>query len=99
VSLSAEHSALLGCWHFIAVDRVTIDLSKPKAQQTRETEIAYCASSRIREDCADPQLLAHILSHWDAIENGVHRVRVVTFGEDAGRVVRKRRATASSSAT
>lgn len=92
VSLSPEHSGLCGCWRFIAVERVTIDLTKPKLQQTRETEIAYYASSHIEEDCDDPQLLAHIVGHWDAIENGVHRVRDVTFGEDACRVARPKAA-------
>ena len=92
VSLSPEHSGLCGCWRFIAVERVTIDLSKPKAQQTRETEIAFYASSHTNDECTDARLLELIVGHWDAIENGVHRVRDVTFGEDACRVARPKAA-------
>jgi hypothetical protein len=38
---------------FIAVEHVTIDLSKPKAQQTRETEIAFYASSHTTDEKSD----------------------------------------------
>ena len=38
------------------------------------------------------QLLKLIVGHWDAIENGVHRVRDVTLGEDACRVARPKAA-------
>lgn len=92
VSLSPEHSGLCGCWRFIAVERVTIDLTKPKDQQTQETEIAYYASSHTKEECGDAELLKLIVGHWGAIENGVHRVRDVTFGEDACRVARPKAA-------
>jgi predicted transposase YbfD/YdcC len=37
---------------------------------------------------SDEAMLKAIIGHWDAIENGVHRVRDVTFGEDACRVAR-----------
>jgi len=86
VELSPEQSGLCGCWRFIAVERVTIDLTKPSQQQTPETEIAYYASSHIVKERSDAQLLDLIVGHWGAIENGVHRVRDVTFGEDACRV-------------
>jgi predicted transposase YbfD/YdcC len=92
VSLSPQHSGLCGCWRFIAVERVTIDLTKPGAQQARETEIAYYASSHTEDEHTDAQLLELIVGHWDAIENGVHRVRDVTFGEDACRVARPKAA-------
>lgn len=92
VSLSPEHSGLCGCWRFIAVERVTIDLAKPANQRQPETEIAHYASSHTGDECSDAQLLELIVGHWDAIENGVHRVRDVTFGEDACRVARPRAA-------
>lgn len=92
VSLSPQHSGLSGCWRFIAVERVTIDLTKPGTLQTRETEIAYYASSHTEDERTDAQLLELIVGHWDAIENGVHRVRDVTFGEDACRVARPKAA-------
>jgi hypothetical protein len=34
----------------------------------------------------DGELLDAIAGHWNAIENGIHRVRDVSRGEDAGRV-------------
>lgn len=92
ISLSPEHSGLCGCWRFIAVERVTIDLTKPANQRQRETEIAYYASSHTEDECGDPRLLELIVGHWDAIENGVHRVRDVTFGEDSCRVARPKAA-------
>jgi hypothetical protein len=92
VSLSPEHSGLCGCWRVIAVERVTIDLTKPADQRQPQTEIAYYASSHTAEERPDTQLLELIVGHWDAIENGVHRVRDVTFGEDACRVARPKAA-------
>lgn len=92
VSLSPEHSGLCGCWCFIAVERVTIDLTKPASQRQPETEIAYYASSHTKDERSDAQLLELIVGHWGAIENGVHRVRDVTFGEDACRVARPKAA-------
>lgn len=92
VSLSPEHSGLTGCWRFIAVERVTIDLTQPEDQQAPVTEVAYYASSHTEEKCSDDELLKRIVGHWDAIENGVHRVRDVTFREDACRVARPKAA-------
>ena len=92
MSLSPQASGLCGCWRFIAVERVTIDLTKPPDQQEPDTEIAYYASSHTKDECDDAQLLKLIVGHWDSIENGVHRVRDVTFGEDACRVARPRAA-------
>jgi predicted transposase YbfD/YdcC len=92
VSLSPEHSGLCGCWRLIAVERVTIDLTKPKDQRQPATEIAFYASSHTEDERGDAQLLELIIGHWDAIENGVHRVRDVTFGEDACRVARPKAA-------
>ena len=75
-----------GCWRIAAVERVTIDLSPPAAPQVPVTEIGYYVTSRTQEELNDEALLAAIVGHWDAIENGTHRVRDVTFGEDACRV-------------
>lgn len=92
VSLSPEHSGLCGCWRFVAVERVTIDLTKPADQRQPGTEIAYYVSSHTEDERGDAQLLELIVGHWDAIENGVHRVRDVSFGEDACRVARPKAA-------
>lgn len=92
VSLSPQESGLCGCWRFIAVERVTIDLTRPANQRQPETEIACYASSHTEDERSDAQLLELIVGHWDAIENGVHRVRDVTFGEDACRVARPKAA-------
>lgn len=92
MSLSPEESGLCGCWRFIAVERLTIHLTQPADQQQPETEIAYYASSHTRDERSDAALLELIVGHWDAIENGVHRVRDVTLGEDACRVARPKAA-------
>jgi len=92
VRLTPEQSGLSGCWCLIAVERVTIDLTKPRDQRQPETEIAYYASSHTDDERSDQQLLKLIVGHWDAIENGVHRVRDVTLGEDACRVARPKAA-------
>ena len=77
---------LTGCWRLIAVERTTIDLTLPKARQIPETEIAYYVSSRTKAEASDEELLETIVGHWDAIENGFHRVRDVSMGEDACRI-------------
>ena len=84
--LSPEEIGLCGCWRIAAVERVTIDLSLPVAQQLPVTEIAYYVGSRTQAELDDKAMLSAIVGHWDAIENGTHRVRDVTFGEDASRV-------------
>lgn len=61
-------------------------------QRQSETEIAFYASSHTADERGDAQLLELIVGHWDAIENGVQRVRDVTFGEDACRVARPKAA-------
>lgn len=83
---------MCGCWRIAAVERLTIELSLPEAQQTPASEIAYYVSSRTKEEMEDAALLDAIVGHWDAIENGTHRVRDVSFGEDACRVARPRAA-------
>jgi predicted transposase YbfD/YdcC len=70
----------------ITLERSTIDLTLPKSQQRPETEIAYYVSSRTKGEASDDELLEAIVGHWDAIENGTHRVRDVSMGEDACRI-------------
>jgi hypothetical protein len=86
LEVSPEEIGLCGCWRIAAVERVTIDLALPKAQQQPVTEIAYYVSSRAKEEMDDKALLDAIVGHWAAIENGTHRVRDVTFGEDDCRI-------------
>lgn len=63
------------------VERATIDLRRADSRQ--ETEIAYYVTSRTKEEMSNAKLLEAIVDHWAGIENGIHRVRDVTFGEDA----------------
>jgi predicted transposase YbfD/YdcC len=86
IELSPEQIGLCGCWRIAAVERVTIDLTLPEHQRQPVTEIAYYAASTTKEQLDDAELLDAIVGHWAAIENGTHRVRDVTFGEDACRV-------------
>ncbi len=86
IELSPEDIGLCGCWRIAAVERVTIDLTKPQAQQVPLTEIAYYVGSRSKDELNDADMLDAIVGHWDAIENGTHRVRDVSMGEDACRV-------------
>lgn len=83
IEVSPEQIGLCGCWRIAAVERVTIDLTKPTLEQLPSTEIAYYVGSRPKAELGDPEMLAAIVGHWSAIENGTHRVRDVTFGEDA----------------
>lgn len=92
LELSPEDSGLCGCWRIAAVERVTIDLSKPHREQTPLTEIAYYVCSRTKAEMKDAALLEAIVGHWGAIENGAHWVRNVTFGEDRCRVARPKAA-------
>ena len=43
-------------------------------------------SSRTKAEARDGELLDAIVGHWDAIENGTHRVRDVSMGDDACRI-------------
>lgn len=86
LATTPESIGLTGCWRLIGVERTTIDLTLAKSQQLPETEIAYYVSSRTKAEASDGELLDAIVGHWDAIENGTHRVRDVSMGEDACRV-------------
>lgn len=43
-------------------------------------------SSRTKLEMPDADMLGAIVGHWEAIENGTHRVRDVSMGEDASRI-------------
>ena len=86
LELSPEDIGLCGCWRIAAVERVTIELTLPEAQQLPVTEIAYYVGSRTKDELPDADMLDAIVGHWEAIENGTHRVRDVSMGEDACRV-------------
>ena len=86
LATTPEDIGLTGCWRLIAVERTTINLTLPKSQQLPETEIAYYVSSRTKAEAGEGELLDAIVGHWDAIENGTHRVRDVSMGEDACRI-------------
>jgi hypothetical protein len=86
LATTPEDIGLTGCWRLIALERTNIDLTLPKLQQKPETEIAYYVSSRTKGEASDDELLEAIVGHWDAIENGTHRVRDVSMGEDACRI-------------
>ena len=82
--VSPEEIGLCGCWQILAVERLVNDLSTPQAPAS--CEIAYYVTSRSKEEMTPKQLLQATIGHWDAIENGTHYVRDVSFGEDACRV-------------
>jgi len=54
----------------------------PKAAPPSEV-IAYYVTSAVTAQYSAAELLAAIGDHWDAIENGTHYRREVSFGEDA----------------
>lgn len=86
VDLSPEEIGLCGCWRIAALERVTIDLSKPEDQRQPVAEIAYYAASKTEDEMGNADLLNAIVGHWATIENGTHRVRDVTLREDACQV-------------
>ena len=55
-------------------------------------EIGYYATSLAAAQLSDAELLAAIRGHWDAIENGAHHRRDVSFREDASGVSQRRAA-------
>ena len=80
-TVTPEEIGLCGCWQIIAVRRERIDLSRTPDPPT--DEIAYYVTSAVAAQYDDAALLALIRGHWDAIENGTHYRRDVTFREDA----------------
>lgn len=86
--VTPEAMDLVGCWRIAAVERTEIDLSKPREQQTSKVEISYYVSSCPSSQLSDQQLLEAIFEHWASIENGVHRTRDMSLGEDACKIGR-----------
>jgi len=87
VAVSPEEIGLCGCWQVIAVQRESLDLSRPGAETT--VEVGYYASSLSVEQRDDAAVAAAIRGHWSAIENGTHYRRDVTLGEDANRTANR----------
>jgi len=83
VAVSPEEIGLCGCWQVIAVQRESVDLTKPDEPASRE--VGCYASSLSVDQYDDGAILAAIRSHWSAIENGIHYRRDVSLGEDACR--------------
>jgi hypothetical protein len=80
VTVSPEDIGLCGCWQVIAVRREREELGR-KAKPPSD-EIGYYATSLGPEQLSDTELIAAIRGHWNAIENGAHYRRDVSFGED-----------------
>ena len=80
VTVSPEESGLCGCWQFVAVRREREELGR-KAKPPSD-EIGYYATSLSAKEFNDDDLIEIIRGHWDAIENGAHHRRDVSFGED-----------------
>ena len=87
VAVSPEEIGLCGCWQVIAVRRERMPLG-PKAAPPSD-EIGYYAASLEVATLSDQELLAAIRGHWDAVENGSHYRRDVSFGEDASRIAHR----------
>lgn len=51
--------------------------------QRRSKEVVYGITDLTAEQAGAPQITAYVRDHWNAIENGIHHVRDVTFREDA----------------
>jgi hypothetical protein len=80
VSVSPEDIGLCGCWQVIAVRRERIQLGRKAGPPT--DEIGYYATSAATCELTPAGLMEAIRGHWDAVENGSHHRRDVTFGED-----------------
>jgi len=86
-ALSPEEIGLCGCWQVIAVRRERIELGRKAGPPS--DEIGYYASSLALDELSDADLLEAIRGHWDAIENGAHHRRDVSFREDASQVSKR----------
>ena len=78
-----EEIGLCGCWQVIAVERLSIDLTKLKDPPS--LTVGYYTSSLAVEQYNKDDIGDIIRGHWSAIENGTHYRRDVTLGEDANR--------------
>lgn len=81
VTVTPEEIGLCGCWQVIAVRRERIELGRQAGPPTDDIG-CYCTSA-LAAQYSEADLLAAILGHWDASENGTHYRRDVTFREDA----------------
>ena len=88
MAVTPEEIGLCGCWQVIAVQRQSLDLTKPDEPAARE--IGYYASSLTLDEYDDQAILAAIRGHWSAIENGTHYRRDVSLGEDACRTTERK---------
>jgi len=88
VAVSPEEIGLCGCWQVIAVQRESVDLTKPDEPATGE--IGCYASSLALDQSDDHAILAAIRGHWSASENGTHYRRDVSLGEDACRTTERK---------
>ena len=70
MAVSPEAIGLCGCWQVIAVQRESVDLTKPQEPAARE--IGCYASSLAWDQYDDDAMLTAIRGHWSAIENGTH---------------------------
>jgi hypothetical protein len=84
VSVTQEEIGLCGCWQVIAVRRERIELGTKAGPPS--DEIGYYATSLAVGQFSDAELMEAIRGHWDAIENGAHHRRDVSFREDASRI-------------
>jgi len=81
VAVTPEEIGLCGCWQVIAVGRERIELGLKAAPPS--DEIGYYSISLAETQLSGDELFEAIRGHWDAIENGTHHRRDVSFGEDA----------------
>ena len=65
------------------VMRVSLNTAGRTAQDKMAENRNLTHGSTAKYQVSDAALLEVIVGHWDAIENGTHRVRDVTFREDA----------------
>ena len=84
VAVTPEQIGLCGCWQVIAVRRERVELGR-KAGPPSDA-IGHYATSLAAAQLNDAELIEAIRGHWDAIENGAHHRRDVTFREDASGV-------------
>ena len=87
VAVSPEEIGLCGCWQVIAVERKSLDLTKPDQPAARE--LGCYASSLAVDQYDDAAIMAAIRGHWSASENGTHYRRDVSLGEDACRTTER----------
>ena len=95
MAVSPEQIGLCGCWQVIAVERESLEVTKPDEPAGRE--IGCYASSLALDQYDDSAILAAIRGHWSAIENGTHYRRDVSLGEDANRTAERKGAAALAS--